>query len=187
MVSVGLIVEGDYDEAALTEFVRQCLSPEVNVICRRCGGAPQLMKKFPGFLEHFRHVNAGFPVEKAIVVRDADRKNPEVLINQMESKISGRTYPFRRNLLVAVEKMEAWLLADEQALSSVTNKSQPRVPDPEKIFDPKAKLRSILSDAQNDQSVYTHEVARKIAAAARPEIVAARCPSFKKFQEAVVG
>jgi len=79
------------------------------------------MKKFPGFLEHFRHVNAGFPVDKAIVVRDADHKNSEALISQMESKISGRTYPFGRNLLVAVEKMEAWLLADDQALSSVTN------------------------------------------------------------------
>ena len=56
MHSVGVIVEGIYDEAALTEFVQKCLATEVNVICRVCGGAPQLMRKFPGFLEHFRHV-----------------------------------------------------------------------------------------------------------------------------------
>jgi hypothetical protein len=182
MTSIGLIVEGDYDEAALTEFVRKCLSTEVNVICRPCGGAPQLMKKFPGFLDYFRRVNAGFPVDRAIVVRDADHKNSEALISQMESKISGRTYLFPRYLLVAVETMEAWLLADEQALSAVTNQALHRVPEPEKIFDPKARLRTILSRAQ---IVYTPEMGRKIAAAARPDILAARCPSFKKFQEAL--
>jgi hypothetical protein len=90
MASVGLIVEGDYDEAALAEFVQGCLSPEVSVICLRCGGAPQLMRKLPGFMEHFRYANAGSHVDKAIVVRDADRKIPEDLISQMESKISGR-------------------------------------------------------------------------------------------------
>jgi hypothetical protein len=30
-------------------------------------------------------------------------------------------------------------------------------------------------------------VAREIAAFARPDVLAARCPSFRKFQEAVVG
>ena len=186
MLSVGLIVEGIYDEAALTEFVRKCLSPEVRVICRQCGGAPQLMRKFPGFLKEFEDVNAGVPVDKAIVVRDADHKIPEDLISRMQSKIGGRNYPFPKHLLVIVQALEAWLLADEIALSSVTNISQHRVPYPERIFDPKAKLRSILSDARGAQSVYTHEVARKIAAAARTEILAARCPSFRKFQEAVV-
>jgi hypothetical protein len=48
------------------------------------------MRKLPGFMEHFRYANDGSHVDKAIVVRDADRKIPEDLISQMESKISGR-------------------------------------------------------------------------------------------------
>jgi hypothetical protein len=58
------------------------------------------------------------------------------------------------------------------------------VNDPEKINDPKARLKNILSDVD---IVYTAEVARKIAAASRLDVLAARCPSFKSFQEAVAG
>jgi len=183
MRCVGLIVEGTYDEAALTEFIRKCDRSEVNVICRPCGSAIQLMKKFPGFLESFRHVNEGLPVDHTIVIRDADHKNPYDLIARMEGRIGGRSYPFPRHLLVIVQELEAWLLADEEALSLVTGRSQPRILNPETIDDPKARLEKILSDAG---IVYTAEVARKIAAAARADVLSVRCPSFKRFQETVV-
>jgi hypothetical protein len=182
MLSIGLIVEGIYDEAALTELARKCSQSEVKVICRPCGGVPQLMKLFPGFLKEFEHVNTGRPVDKAIVVRDADHKIPKDLISQMEKKISGRKYLFMPKCLVIVQKLEAWLLADEEALSTVTGRIQHRIPDPEKIYDPKARLRRILSDVRID---YTTERARMIAAAVRPDILAARCPKFKRFQETI--
>jgi hypothetical protein len=73
------------------------------------------MKLFPGLLREFEHVNAGLPVDKGIVIRDADQKIPEALISQMESKISGRTYRFPTKCLVIVQKLETWLLADEEA------------------------------------------------------------------------
>ena len=184
MPSIGLIVEGIYDEAALTEFVRKCLSTEVTVVCRPCAGVPQLMKLFPGFLKEFEHVNAGLPVDKGIVIRDADQKIPEALISQMESKISGRIYPFPAKCLVIVQKLETWLLADDQALSTVTGRTQRRITNPERIIDPKVRLRKVLSDVQID---YTAVIARKIAAAARPNVLATRCASFRKFQEAVIG
>jgi hypothetical protein len=46
MVAVGLVVEGIYDEPALIELVRKCHQSEIDVICRPCGGAIPLMKKF---------------------------------------------------------------------------------------------------------------------------------------------
>jgi Domain of unknown function (DUF4276) len=183
MLCIGLVVEGIYDEAALTEFVRKSVEPDVRVICRPCGNAIQLMKKFPAFLEEFRHAKDGAPVDKGLVIRDADGKNPTELIAKMETRIANRVYSFPRKLLVAVEELEAWLLADEEALSSVTARAVGRVTDPEKIVDPKARLRTILSNAG---IVYTAEEARKIAAAARLDTLAVRCPSFKTFQDAVV-
>ena len=102
----------------------------------------------------------------------------------MEDRIRDRIYSFPRKLLVIVEEMEAWLLADEEALTTVTGKHQHRIPNPETIYDPKARLEKILSDAR---ITYTAEVARKIATTARPGILAARCSSFRKFQEAVSG
>lgn len=183
MRCVGLIVEGPYDGAVLTELIRKCLTSEVDVKCRPCGGTPQLMKQFPGYLEEFRYANVGQPVDRAIVVRDADGKKPTELIARMESKIKGRIYRFPRHLLVIVQKLEAWLLADEEALSTVTSRIQHRIADPEKIHDPKVRLRKILSD---DRIAYTEERARMIAAAARLDVLAERCPSFRRFQEAVV-
>ena len=125
----------------------------------------------------------GGPVDNAIVIRDADHKDVNTLIARMESRISGRIYPFSRHLLVVVQELEAWLLADEDALASITGKRQRRVTNPESLNKPKAWLQQILSDVNID---YTPEIARKIAAAARVDVLAVRCPSFKLFQEAVV-
>lgn len=183
MPIVGLIVEGSYDEAALSEMVRRCLSSNVQVVPRQCGNAIQLMRKFPGFLNEFEHVNAGRPVDKALVVRDADHKNLNTLIARMEEKIRERTYHFPTKLLIAVEELEAWLLADEKALAAVTGKPQRRLQNTELIFDPKAELNKILFNAG---IVYTAEVARKIASSVSPNILAARCPSFKRFQDALL-
>ena len=75
----------------------------------------QLVKKFPGFLQEFRHAKDGAPVDKALVIRDADHKNPAELLAKMEARIVNRVYPFPRKLLIVVEELEAWLLADEEA------------------------------------------------------------------------
>jgi hypothetical protein len=103
MLCIGLIVEGIYDEAALTEFLRKSVAPDIRVICRPCGNAIQLMKKFPAFLEEFRHAKAGAPVDTALVIRDADHKTPADLIAKMEARITNRVYPFLKNLIVAAE------------------------------------------------------------------------------------
>jgi Domain of unknown function (DUF4276) len=182
MLVIGLVVEGIYDEAALTELVRKCSSSDVDIICRPCGSATQLMKKFPGFLESFRHVKGGAPADRAVVVRDADHKNPNDLITRMESRISGRVYPFPTHLLVVVQELEAWLVADETALSLVTGRPQRRILNPERMNDPKAKLEKILSDAG---IAYTPEIARKISLATRVDVLSVRCPSFKSLQESV--
>ncbi len=182
MLCVGLIVEGAYDEAALTEFVKSVAS-DVRVISRPCGNAFQLVKKFPAFLEEFRHAKDGAPVDKALVIRDADRKNPAELIAKMEARIANRVYPFPKSILIAVEEMESWLLADEAALSAVTGGSVRRVPEPDRISDPKARLRNILSEAG---IAYTAEIARKIAAGTRIDVLANRCPSFRPFRDALV-
>ena len=182
MLSVGLIVEGSYDEAAIPELIRKSVSSEVNVICRPCGNTNQLMKRFAGFLNEFQYVNSGKPVGRALVIRDADQKNPNDLIARMEEKIRGRIYDFPRRLLIAVQEMEAWLLADEEAVSLVTGKRQQRIVNPETLDDPKARLKKILSDAG---IAYTAEVARKIAANTRLDVLSVRCASFKKFREAL--
>jgi hypothetical protein len=97
----------------------------------------------------------------------------------MQARIGNRQYPFPVNLIVIVQELEAWLLADEGAISAITSRPVPRQPDPiEAITSPKERLKRILSP----RVVYTREVARSIAAAI-VDIgrVAERCPVFKTF------
>lgn len=183
MLTFGLVVEGIYDEGALKQLIQKCAESQVFIIVRQSGNAPQLMKRFPGFLEDFRYANGGSNVDKAIVIRDADGKDPAQLLNSMQGKVRGRTYPFPIRFAVIVQELEAWLLADEQAISGVTGKKQPSIGAPESLLHPKEKLRAVLSDAG---VVYTAPVAEKIAADARVDTIASRCSSFQRFREAVV-
>jgi hypothetical protein len=188
MLTCGLVVEGDYDEAVLTEFIRQCAGHDVEIVSRVCNPRGSLMKRFPGFLEEFRYVKQGTSVDRALVVRDADRREPHALRREMEAKIAHRIYAFSPvRFIVIVRELEAWLLADSEAIATVTRgysgRGVPVVNESiEDIADPKARLQRMLSDAK---VAYTKEVARKIAAAANVEYIAYRCPSFRSFVQAV--
>ncbi len=183
MLTFGLVVEGIYDQEVLTELIQKCAISEAKVIGRPCGNKAQLMKKFLGHLEEFRHTKKGSNLDKALIIRDADNKGPGELINRMQSKISNRHYPFPVKLLVIVQELEAWLLADEDAVSAITGKKAPKTQNPEKLSDPKQRLKNVLSDAKIS---YTAEIARKIAARAKIEILESHCPSFREFREAVI-
>ncbi|MCL4558676.1 MAG: DUF4276 family protein [Deltaproteobacteria bacterium] len=188
MTAYGIVVEGVYDVAALEELIKKCLSPDVDIIARPTNGVANLMKFFSAHLEDFRHAKRGGPVDKALVIRDADGKDPKKLESEMNSKITNRNYPFEVKFAFAVQELEAWLLADEKAISQVTQsrsrKTVPRVNEAiEKIARPKEKLEDILSRADVR---YTDAVAREIAKAADIATLKHRCPKFKEFYQAVL-
>jgi hypothetical protein len=186
MPTFGLVVEGKYDEAALTELIRKCVAAHTEIVPRLCSGS--IMNKFPTMLEDFRHVKQGTHVDKALVIRDANGKDPGEIILRMQGKISNRHYLFPVKFVAIVRELETWLLADDEAISNVTNeysgKTVPRVNESlEDIFTPKEKLKSLLAKADVP---YTDEVARKIGAATDIERLRYRCPGFEKFREAVL-
>jgi Domain of unknown function (DUF4276) len=117
MPTFGLIVEGEYDAAALTEFLRRCAEGNIEVLPRQCAQKGSLMKKFPAYLQELRWANRGQAVDKALVIRDADGKNLQELIARMETSIVSRSYLFPVKFVVIVQELETWLLADHEALS----------------------------------------------------------------------
>lgn len=183
MLTIGLVVEGIYDEAALKELIQKCARTQVEVIGRPCHGVNRLMQKFPNVLKEFQYVKGGSRVDKALVIRDAGNKDAQELKTGMQAMISNRRYSFPVKLLVVVKELEAWLLADEDAVKAVTGKKATSVQNPENVSNPKERLQSILSEARIS---YTAEIARKIAANTRVEALESRCPSFKQFQEAIL-
>lgn len=109
--------------------------------------------------------------------------SPTEEVSRFSGGVPVRNYPFPVRLLIIVRELEAWLLADESAVSAVTGKKATAERYPEELVDPKERLKRILSEAR---IFYTAEVARKIAGSARVETLESRCPSFKKFREAVL-
>jgi hypothetical protein len=181
------VVEGIFDEAVLTEIIVKILSKNITLIPRICRDKGQLIAVFPEYLESFRHANQGSNVDKAIVIRDADGKDPEKLKERMESKILNRKYPFEVKFIIIVQELEAWLLADEEAISKVTQsrsgKVVSRVNVPlESIIDPKEMLYKILTA----DVPYTPAVAREIAKESDLNRIAYRCRSFREFRQAVI-
>lgn len=177
----GIVVEGVYDESALKELIIKCLGEDIEVISRICGSKE--LTKFPAFLESFKYEKGGSNVDKAIVIRDAHGKNPEDLKKKMKDKISSRNYPFEVKFMVIVQELEAWLLADEEAISKVTQKPMARIKeDLESINDPKEKLKEILSQSKIS---YTPSVARNIAKESNLDKIQSRCSTFREFYKAV--
>jgi hypothetical protein len=141
------------------------------------------MRKAPGFLRGFRHVRQGSAVDKALIIRDADGKEPNALVHRLNVTINTRAYPFPVIPVIIVQELETWLLADSEALSQVTGRSISEITESlEAIMELKERLKNILSDAN---MAYTTEIARKIAAATRLEILEYRCPSFQVFRQAL--
>ncbi|MDA2918141.1 DUF4276 family protein [Desulfobacterota bacterium AH_259_B03_O07] len=188
MATYGIVIEGSYDEAVLRELIIRCLPSEIEIISRPCGGKSQLMKRFIGFLKSFRYEKQGSPIDKALVIRDADNKDPDSLLQEMNNKFTNQNYTFEVKFVIILQSLETWLLADEEAISRVaqTRFGRPvsRVnEDLESIFQPKERLTRILSDAK---LTYTAEVAREIARESDLSKLENRCPSFREFRQAVL-
>ena len=183
----GMVIEGSYDQA-LEEIIKNILQQEIEIISRPCGGKTQLMNKFRGHLESFRYLGHASKLEKALVIRDADGKNPEDLLQRLRNSLQGRIYPFELKFIIVVQNLETWLLADEEALSGLAQRRSgrpvSRVKEAlESIVYPKEKLKTILSGVGVR---YTSEVARKIAKESNTNVLENRCPSFREFRQAVL-
>lgn len=170
MRTIGLIVEGSFDEAALQELVKRCSAVATTVIPRPCGGKKRLFSRFPGFLEEFRYIKEGSNVDKALVICDADQKDPQAEIGRLVGMITTRKYPFPVKYCVIVQGLEAWLLASE-------------VVAPEALVDPRTELEIRLSAKGIS---YTQEVARRLASEVNLKTLQDRCHSFHAFPQSVV-
>ncbi len=188
--SYGLIVEGPYDKQVYEGLIPRICSADLLLVTRLCGGVTNLMKLFPAFLREFEHLLNGQPVDKALVIRDAegiDIQKPRI---KMEEKIKGCTYafPLGVQLCVVRQEMETWLLADIGAINAVaTARGGRKISElhrsPEDIHDPKRELRSLLSRAQIE---LTAPVCREVASKLNIETLEYRCPSFRTFKRSVL-
>src|SRR6266446_3826546 len=80
-------------------------SPSNNRSWRDEVTSPRPKYNYRVFLERFRHAKAGAPVDKALLIRDADNQNANDLIRQMRDSSHNREYPFPVEPLVVVQTL----------------------------------------------------------------------------------
>lgn len=187
--SYGIIVEGDYDSAVYGTLIQRLALPGAHIKPLVCEGKTNLMKKFPDLLPTFKYEIGGLPVDMALVIRDADGKDPEEIEAKMRSKIQGREYPFPLGVRfhAVSQAMDAWLLADVNAISdAVEGKGGKRVTrshdDPAGLLKPKEWLRKLLEDHKVG---YTAAVCGEIAQALDLQVLSHKCPRFRVFADLV--
>jgi hypothetical protein len=120
-LTYGLIVEGPYDAAVYEELLRKAVPAIAQLVSRPVGGKTQLLNKLLGFLRDLEHVVNGAPVDKVLVVRDANGKDPAQLEKTLTDRIQGKvfTFPHAIQFHAVRRSVEAWLLADTAALNEV--------------------------------------------------------------------
>ena len=142
---------------------------------------------FPVLLDRFKHIHNGGPVDKALVIRDCDRKAVEDVRLEMERKLGDRTYPFPVELCVVRRCLDSWLLADHDAISAVAigrggRRVGPVNQNPEEIQNAKERLMGLMAEARLP---YTPAALGEISAIINLELLHYRCPSFRDFQTRV--
>lgn len=196
--------QGDqWQDGAIPAFVRKILGEgdEWALTCRQWthlrhhvkGSNPHgFRRRMQMWMQCAQH--QGFDAIVAVVDRDA-RPGEERLEEIAKGRDAARSeLGIDGAVGLAIEKIEAWLLADVKALHDAkSDKSIPRQPDPETLAsrakdspsNPKYRLRCLIDDGDQPEETYT-AVYAKIAAAADLDVVANRCSQgFKPFREDV--
>ena len=188
--SYGLVVEGTYDVGVYEELIRRLAGNQVRIVVRDMGGVPNLLKSFYVILRDLEHGLDDQPVQRVLVVRDADGKDPGTLEDRMHDRLRGETFSFRDGvrLHAVVQSVETWLLADAAAISSVATARGGQAAtgvaeELESMANPKVVLERCLSAAG---LVPTPLVYREIGQRLDLPTLRTRCPHYPMFEAKVL-
>jgi hypothetical protein len=121
------------------------------------------------------------------VCYDSDRADPGLRRQRVLDQVikpSGITEPIC--VLVPVQEIEAWILADLDCVKSVIKswRSKKAIPNPESITNPKEYL--IKLSRENGRPLYAHATHNPVVARTLDlDKVHAKCPSFRPLVELV--
>jgi len=145
MLTIGLIVDGQYDLKAISALLRKVRS-KPKVKARQCGGGRNISKAIDILKIFERERN----IDLAIWVTDAENDDPrevEKLMNEAVKKAQPLNLTVK--CVVAVRMLEAWLLADEAAIKEAGGKTA-KFTRPEGLQNPKAELRRLFDRPYTD-------------------------------------
>jgi hypothetical protein len=185
-----LVAEGAHElSGALEELVAKLTGLQLDVTCRPMrdsevrvhapvGKYQGFTRRFLGWLSFAEENN--FELLIALIDEDDERQRH----NEVEMAQASDVFSVRRAFGVAVQAFDAWMLADEKALSIVLKTNISKVGSPERLKNPKARFKAIRDE--NGVNENLKELYRQIAIESDLDSLALACPTgFKPFADRV--
>lgn len=173
----GVLAEADSDADFLRCMIRRLAGRPVPVKKHAFHGGAKLLKDGAQKLRLMHSLGAS----RFVICHDADGVDVETrrveVIEKVRSKVS---FNGTFCILIPKQELEAWILADLDAVSKVISSFRPRdkFPHPENVDDPKEKLEKLCSSGC--RPLYSHAVHNaKVAEYLDLGIVLNKCPSFE--------
>ena len=174
MRRIGFVVEEPSDEKIISEIVRRLgVQPDMRVVR---GKNDRKIRVFAEML-----LEGG--CEKVVVVKDGDCLELED-VEEERNKIRSRLGLQGVEVCVVVDEIEAWLLADEKAISNYVGSSLQEFGDPERIKKPSEELNRIFRGVGRSY-LKGGEDPREVAKRLDLERLAERCRCFAEFKRLV--
>ena len=173
----GILGEDDTDAETVKAIVSRMIDANVKIYTKGFGGKDKLLNKGSGQITLFRAKEC----VKFIICHDSDCDDPRINFAKIHERIvKPADIPELCGILIPVHMIEAWILADIEAVSNVIKSWRPKpIPNPEKFPDPKGEIKR-RSRADSGRPLYSYETHnQQVAKYLDLDIVAKKCPSFR--------
>lgn len=181
VVRIGVIAEDVSDVEVVVQLLRKLTRRRFSTshfIGKGCGS---IKKKALGWCRAFHDKGC----VSAVLVHDRDRHTETQLRMELERVVANAAVG--TTVVIPVEELEAWLLADCQAIKQAMNLAEvpPTIASPESVPSPKERLASLVEQfSRSGQKKYVNTVHNtRIAEFISVAEVSKRCLSFSRLQK----
>ena len=181
---VGIIAEDESDVDAMRVLIERIAESESICIKKFVGkGCGKIKRKCNSWASTLKAKRC----QCLILIHDLDKNHQTELKKQIEDALS--PCPINPYLIcIPVEELEAWLLADPDAIYAALNLDKiPKIPhNPESIKSPKEHIGTLVKRCSSNQKIYINTKHNKTIAEKLNIDKAKHCKSFIPFYQFVI-
>jgi hypothetical protein len=182
---IGLIAEDDSDAKVIHALIKMMSRNQRFKVKKHLGrGSGRIAGKCKQWAMDLKNRGCTY----LILVRDLDHVSPQE--RQIELRKALGTCPILRHvIIVPIQEIEAWLLADSNAIKRAMNLTllPKEISSPESVRNPKSKLSDVIYRCSENKTRYVNTIHNeKIASELRVSKIR-RCTSFLNFESFVQG
>jgi hypothetical protein len=191
MIRVGYSLEGPFDYRVVPALLRRLVEETFGqtIIVEQLPPPPGRLRRGHGLIASLpadARVLNELRAEIMVSVVDTDNTHVMTRLGALrEARDRAQPSPLCFALGVAVQSIETWLLADEQAIRAALaeytygDQPVPRQPDPETLPNPKTHLNDLASDLTGGVEPGADRFVEAIVAHTDLQILRDRCPQFE--------